>query len=126
MPSDSVIEVRIGAPHNVLEVDVGPVAVDVPRSVGYFGGLIVAVGVGLIEPPLALFSAAVPLFNVLANGALLPVVRFVGEPLEGAAQPVGSDAEGEGVVQLKDRRRSRTNVVKVAPKIPRTVASKHG
>ena len=39
MPSDSVIEVRIGAPDNVLEVDVGPVGVDVPRSVGYFGGL---------------------------------------------------------------------------------------
>jgi hypothetical protein len=65
MPSDSVIEVRIGAPHNVLEVDVGPVAVDVPRSVGYFGGLIVAVGVGLIEPPLALFIAAVPVFKRL-------------------------------------------------------------
>ena len=123
MPSDSVIEVRIAAPDNVLEVDVGPVAVDVPRSVGYFGGLITAVSVGLIEPPLALF-AAVPVFNVLANGALLPVVRFVGELLEGAAQPVGSDAEG--VVQLKDRRRSRTKVFKVAPKIARAVASKHG
>jgi hypothetical protein len=123
MPSDSVIEVRICAPDNVLEVDVGPVAVDVPRSVGYFGGLIAAVRLGLIEPPLALF-AAVPVFNVLANGALLPVVRFVGELLEGAAQPVGSDAEG--VVQLKDRRRSRTKVFKVAPKIARAVASKHG
>jgi len=123
MPSDSVIEVRICAPDNVLEVDVGPVAVDVPRSVGYFGGLITAVSVGLIEPPLALF-AAVPVFNVLANGALLPVVRFVGELLEGAAQPVGSDAEG--VVQLKDRRRSRTKVFTVAPKIARAVASKHG
>jgi hypothetical protein len=123
MPSDSVIEVRICAPDNVLEVDVGPVAVDVPRSVGYFGGLITAVSVGLIEPPLALF-AAVPVFNVLANGALLPVVRFVGELLEGAAQPVGSDAVG--VVQLKDRRRSRTKVFTVAPKIARAVASKHG
>jgi hypothetical protein len=124
MPSDSMIEVRIGAPDNVLDVDVGPVVVDLPRSVGYFGGLIVAVGVGLIEPPLALFIAAVPVFNVLANGALPPVVRFVGELLEGAAQPVGSDAEG--VVQLKDRRRSRTKVFKVVPKIARAVASKHG
>jgi len=51
-------------------------------------------------------------------------VRFVGELLEGAAQPVGSDAEG--VVQLKDRRRSRTKVFTVAPKIARAVASKHG
>jgi hypothetical protein len=124
MPSDSVIEVRIGAPDNVLEVDVGPVAVDVPRSVGYFGGLIVAVGAGMIEPPLAVFIAAVPVFNVLTNSALPPVVRFVGELLEGAAQPVGSDAEG--VVQLKDRRRSRTEVVKVEPQTACAVASKHG
>jgi hypothetical protein len=124
MPSDSVIKVRIGTPDNVLEVDVGPVGVDVPRSVGYFGGLIVAVGVGLIEPPLALFIAAVPVFNALTNSALPPVVRFVGELLEGAAQPLGSDAEG--VVQLKDRRRSRTKVANLGPKIPRAVGSKHG
>jgi hypothetical protein len=46
-------------PGNVLEVVAGTVEVDVPRSVGYFGGLAVAGGVGLIEPPLALFIAAV-------------------------------------------------------------------
>jgi hypothetical protein len=49
-----------GAPGNVLEVEVGTVKVDVPRSVGYFGGLSVAVGVGQIEPPLAPFIASVP------------------------------------------------------------------
>ena len=53
MASDSVVQIRIGAPGNVLEVEVGRVEVDVPRSVGYFGGLAAAVGLGLVEPPLA-------------------------------------------------------------------------
>ena len=67
MASNSIIEVRIGAPENVLEVEVGTVEVDVPRSVGYYGGLAVAVGIGLIEPPLALFIAAVPVFKVMVG-----------------------------------------------------------
>jgi len=116
MASDSVIEVRIGAPGNVLEVEVGTVAIDIPRSVGYFGGIALAVGVGLIEPPLALFIAAVPAFKVLTNSALPIAVRFVGELLEGAAKPVGGD--GEGVIQLKDQARSRTKVIPIEPKRP--------
>jgi hypothetical protein len=108
------VQVRFGAPGNVLEVRVGTVEVDVPRSVGYFGGLAVAVAVGLIEPPLALFIAAVPVFKSLTNTALPNAVRLVGEVLEGAAKPVGSDAEG--VIELKDQRGSDTKVVNVAPK----------
>ena len=103
------MQVRIGAPGNVLEIQVGRVEVDVPRSVGYFGGLAAAVGIGMIEPPLALFIAAVPLFKVLTNSALPTAVRVIGEVLEGAAQPVGSDAEG--VVQLEDQQQSDTKVV---------------
>ena len=53
MASDSAVQIRIGAPGNVLEVEVGRVDVDVPRSVGYFGGLAAGVGLGLVEPPLA-------------------------------------------------------------------------
>ena len=107
--SDSAVQVRIGTPGNVLEIEVGRVEIDVPRSVGYFGGIAAALGLGLIEPPLAVFIAAVPLFKVLTNSALPLAVRAVGEVLEGAAQPVGSDAEG--VVQLSDHRQSATKVV---------------
>jgi hypothetical protein len=114
MVSDSAVEIRIGAPGNVLEIEVGSVEVDVPRSVGYFGALAVAVGIGLIEPALALFIAAVPAFKVLTNSALPLGVRFIGELLEGAAKPVGSDAEG--VIAFKDERRSPTKVIKIAPK----------
>ncbi|ORW85881.1 hypothetical protein AWB92_26190 [Mycobacterium sp. IEC1808] len=109
MATSSAVEIRFGAPENVLEVQVGTVEVDVPRSIGYFGGLVVATGLGLVEPPLALFIAAVPLFKVLTNTALPKAVRVVGEVLEGAAKPVGSDAEG--VIVLEDQQQSDTAVV---------------
>jgi hypothetical protein len=114
MASDNVVEVRFGNPGNVLEVQVGTVEVDVPRSVGYFGGLAAAVGLGLLEPPLALFIAAVPAFKALTNSALPRVVRIVAEVLEGAAKPVGSDADG--VIQLRDQTSDDTTVAKVAPR----------
>jgi hypothetical protein len=113
MASDSKVQVRIGAPGNVLEIEVGSVEFDVPRSVGYFGGLAAALGLGLIEPPLALFIAAVPAFKVLTNSALPVAVRIVGEILEGAAKPVGSDADG--VIQLVDQQQADTQVVELAP-----------
>ncbi len=73
-----------------------------------------ATGLGLIEPPLALFIAAVPLYKVLTNTALPKAVRIVGEVLEGAAKPVGSDAEG--VIVLEDQRNSDTTVIKATSK----------
>ncbi|MDT5019672.1 MAG: hypothetical protein QOI33_196 [Mycobacterium sp.] len=114
MASDNVVEVRFGNPGNVLEVQVGTVEVDVPRSVGYFGGLAAAVGLGLLEPPLALFIAAVPAFKALTNSAMPRAVRIVAEVLEGAAKPVGSDADG--VIQLRDETSDDTSVAKVAPR----------
>jgi hypothetical protein len=112
MATSSAVEIRFGAPENVLEVQVGTVEVDVPRSIGYFGGLAVATGLGLIEPPLALFIAAVPVYKVLTNTALPKAVRVIGEVLEGAAKPVGSDAEG--VIVLEDQRNSDTTVARVS------------
>lgn len=111
MANKSVIEVRIGEPGKVLAIEVGRVSVDVPRSAGYFGGLAAAVGLGLIEPPLAVFIAAVPVFKALTNSALPTPVRAIGETLEGAAKPVGSDAEG--VVALEDQKLSGTTVFSI-------------
>jgi hypothetical protein len=84
------------APENrkMLHIEVGPVQIDVPQTVGYFGGIGVAVALGLIEPPLAAFIAAVPLIKILADPGSPAPVRFVAEILQGAAKPVGSDAEG--------------------------------
>ncbi|NIH80253.1 hypothetical protein [Amycolatopsis viridis] len=108
MATNGAIEVRIGEPGKVLVIEMGRVTIDVPRSVGFFGGLAAAVGLGLIEPPLAVFVAAVPAFKALTDTALPMAVRAVGEVLEGAAKPVGSDADG--VVALADQHR-RAGVV---------------
>ncbi|MGZ4585588.1 MAG: hypothetical protein ACXVYI_14815 [Mycobacterium sp.] len=111
MAANSAVEIRFETPGNVLEVQVGIVHVDVPRSIGYFGGIVAATGLGFIEPPLALFIAAVPLYKLLTTTALPRGVRFVGEVLEGAAKPVGSDAQG--VIELEEPHDSDTKVTKV-------------
>jgi hypothetical protein len=108
MAASSAVEIRFGAPENVLEVQVGTVEVDVPRSVGVFGGLAAAAGLGLIEPPFALFIAALPVFKALTNSALPRGVRVAGEVLEGAARPTGAD-----VIRLRDERVSDTKVITV-------------
>ena len=113
MAADTAIQVRFGTPGNVLEVEVGTVEIDIPRSIGYYGGLVAALGFGLIEPPLALFIAAVPAFKVLTNTAMPRAVRIVGEVLEGAAKPVGSDAEG--VIELRDQEAAQAKIAKLKP-----------
>lgn len=93
------------SPDSLLEIQIGPVRWEVLRSIGYFGGAAIAVGTGLIDPPLGVFIAAVPLIKVLTNSALPFAVRAVGEILEGAAKPIGGDAEG--VVRLENPQKSR-------------------
>jgi hypothetical protein len=77
-----------------LLVSLGPVTVDVPRSLGYFGAVGLATVTGLIEPPLGVFIAAIPVVKMLMTRNLPRPVRFVGQVFDGAAQPVGGDAEG--------------------------------
>jgi len=73
---------------------VGPVEIDWPRSLGYFGGTAIAVAAGLIEPPLGLFIAAVPFLKMLDLPHLPNRFRFVSQVFEGVAKPVGGDSEG--------------------------------
>jgi hypothetical protein len=80
--------------HDKFILRYGSLELDVPRSVGYFGGLAVAVGLEVIDPPLALFIAAVPFVKMLDLPRMLTPVRFVSHVLQGAAKPVGSDADG--------------------------------
>ncbi|MEO8875157.1 MAG: hypothetical protein ABI461_06175 [Polyangiaceae bacterium] len=73
---------------------VGPIAIDVPRTLGYFAGVGGAVAFGLIAPELAVFVAAVPLLKLLKRKHAPLIQRLVGAALEGAAKPVGGDSEG--------------------------------
>jgi hypothetical protein len=73
---------------------IGPFELDWPRSLGYFGGTSLAVAVGLIEPPLGLFIAAVPFLKMLDLPGVSALPRVVGQVLEGVAKPVGGDGQG--------------------------------
>jgi hypothetical protein len=105
------------AADSVLEVWIGPVHLDVPRTVGYYGGVAIAVGAGLVEPPLGLFIAAVPFLKLLTHHALPVVVRFVGEVMEGASKPVGGD--DEAVFHLDDESKIEQAAVEMAVELER-------
>jgi hypothetical protein len=83
-----------------LVIRLGPMQVDIPRSMGFYGGIALAVGAGMIEPPLGIFIAAVPALKMLNSSRFPQSVRFVGQLLEGSAKPVGGD--GEGTIRLRD------------------------
>jgi hypothetical protein len=77
-----------------LTLRLGPLEVDIPESLGYFGGIWLAVALELIEPPLGLFIAAVPFVKMLDLPQLPLPATFLGHIVQGAAKPVGSDADG--------------------------------
>lgn len=81
----------------------GPVSVDWPRSMGYFGGVGLAVAVGLVDPPLALFIAAVPFLRMLNTPGARASIRFGAQVIEGMAKPVGGDAEQTVSLTLRAR-----------------------
>jgi len=81
-------------------IEIGRLQIDVPRSLGYFGAIGAAVAFGVIEPPLGAFIAAVPLLKMLGKGNLPEPTRFVSKVVDGAAQPVGGEAQG--TVRLRD------------------------
>jgi hypothetical protein len=61
----------------------------------------------MIEPPLALFLAAIPFLKMLNRPNAAQPVRFISQVLDGAAKPVGGSSEatiqlataGEGAPQ---------------------------
>ncbi len=80
----------------------GPLELDWPRSLGFFGGVWLAVAAGLVDPPLGAFIAAVPFIKMLDLPGLPRKLRIVTQVLEGVAKPVGGDSEG--TVRLVTRR----------------------
>jgi hypothetical protein len=106
----------VGEP-DTYTVQLGPVLIDVPRSLGYFGGVGTALALGMVDPPLAAFIAAVPFLVMLRHRSLPAPVRFVGEALEGAAKPVGGD--DDGYVKLQDERREQERARAIAARVHR-------
>jgi hypothetical protein len=79
---------------------VGPLEIDWPKSIGYFGGIGLAVAYELIAPPIAIFIAAIPVLKLFKHPGQAWPLRIVADALEGAAKPVGGDTEA--VVRLRD------------------------
>lgn len=72
---------------------VGILEIDWPKTIGYYGGIGLALAFELIDPPVAAFIAFIPLFKLLSHPKLPMPARVVGQMLEGAAQPVGGADE---------------------------------
>jgi hypothetical protein len=107
----------------LLELRLGSVTVDLPRTLGYYGGVAAAVGLGLAEPPLGVFIAAVPLMKLLTHRALPVPVRAVGEFLEGVSKPVGGD--DDAVFGLEDHQRDVEEARELASKAARGQRQDH-
>jgi len=72
---------------------IGPLHVDWPRSIGYFGGIAAAVAFDLIAPELALFVALIPVVKLFKRKDATKVEKAIAAVIEGAAKPLGGDAE---------------------------------
>jgi hypothetical protein len=95
-----------------MVTNIGPVEIDWPRTIGYYGGVGLAAAFGLVEPPLAIFIAAIPLLKMLNHPGASAPTRFVGELLEGAAKPVGGSSEA--TIQLKSNPKRRLSMLQEA------------
>jgi hypothetical protein len=73
---------------------IGPIEIDWPRSLGYYGATALGVAAGVIEAPLGVFIAAVPLVKMLGLPRLSAGPRFIAQLFEGASKPVGGDSQG--------------------------------
>jgi hypothetical protein len=72
---------------------IGPLEVDWPKSVGYFGAIGSAIACDLIAPPIGVFIAAIPVLKLFKHPGQPWPLRIVTDTLEGAAKPIGGDAE---------------------------------
>ncbi|HEY8291465.1 MAG TPA: hypothetical protein VIG44_03210 [Thermomicrobiales bacterium] len=102
---------------------VGPVEVNWPRAAGYYGGLALAVGFGMIEPPFGVFIAAVPLIKMLNRPKASHPVRLFSQVFDGASQPIGGD--GEHPIRLVTPDTPRAGVIGIGAEA-RELANKVG
>lgn len=99
--------------------------VDVPRSTGFYGGIAAAVATGLIEPPLGVIIAAVPLAKMALNSRAPAPLRWLGQIVDGAVKPVAGD--GQGTIRLADPQESMSSAAQttaMAARAPARVKSK--
>ena len=67
-------------------------------AIGYYGGIGLALALEMMEPPLALFIAAIPIFKMLNRPRASWPTGLSSQLLHGMASPGGDD--GDSAVQL--------------------------
>src|SRR5437016_804555 len=72
---------------------VGPVEIDWPMAIGYYGGIGLALALEMMEPPLALFIAAIPLLKMLNRPWASWPTRLVPQPPRRMDRPAGGDGD---------------------------------
>ena len=72
---------------------VGPAEIDWPMAIGYYGGIGLALAFEMMEPPLALFVAAIPILNLLNRPRVSWPACLVSQLLHGMAGPVGGHSD---------------------------------
>ena len=95
--------------------------VDVPRSVGFYGGVALAVAAGVIEAPLGVVIASVPLVKMALNSRAPTPVRWIGQVFDGAVKPVGGD--GPGTIRLADPEQLVTDAAQTVANAERAPAA---
>src|SRR5690242_19071831 len=110
----------VGPEERGLVSHIGPVEIQWLRSLGYFGGIALAVAFEVIEPPLALFIAAVPFLKMLNRPRAPLPVRMLCQLVDGAAQPVGGEAQGTISLTSTDIPAPRRRSTASRPTRPRT------
>ena len=71
----------------------GPIDVDWPKTLGFYGGLAAALAFELIAPELIAFVAIVPIVKLFKRKRATKPERFAAAVIEGAAKPLGGDAQ---------------------------------
>ena len=99
-----------------LTARIGPIEIDWPKALGYFGGVWLAVTYEVITPPLGLFIAAIPFLKLLKRPDRPWPLRIASDMLEGAAKPVGGDAE----TTIRSARSTRARTVPLGQRTRRT------
>ncbi|HZT98002.1 MAG TPA: hypothetical protein VFB34_14315 [Chloroflexota bacterium] len=100
---------------------VGPLDIAWPKALGYYGGLGLAIGFGLLEPPIAVFIAAVPFFKMLNRPDASQIAWTAGEILDGAATPVGGSSSP--VIRTHDARQRATKPLRLPGGLTRSLTA---
>jgi hypothetical protein len=70
-----------------------PAEIDWPMAMGYYAGLGLALAFEMMEPPLALFIAAIPILNMLNRPRASWPTCLLSQLLHGMAGPVGGHTD---------------------------------